>query len=450
MLITVAGAGAGKTTKMASRILDINVPVGKVVFCVAFTNAAADNIKSKLIKENGVMPDGIRVSTIHSFLYTELVQPYYHLLYGYRYKKISTIDLPPQPPYRRKEISELENNRLLHQTVIPERAKWVIHRKSKDTAQIKAMRAKIVAMFAGYCHKIIVDEAQDIDKDIYDVLIALDNVGVDVELYGDPKQDVKGHKCFRKLIDIYPHDVVYSSECHRSPQLHLDISNRLADIKEYQIADEDSCTGSITVLFENETDISTLIASGQFGLAYISRKNERFDTHVSFDDGNRFNTLRHHLDMAIKSKYGNDASDLEIKRVAHYTAKQMIAYVDGGAAINAVINKAIDDGCFDFERMRYAKIAESLKVSNQSGPGAIPVKSIEAIKGLEDKECLFILTTDLVPYLLGDKDDDNKNKHLLYVALTRSRDNLTVLVTKEVDSRYPRDRILNAFGPTVS
>ena len=49
MRIKVAGAGAGKTTKMAARILDIDIPIGRVVYCVAFTNAAADNIRSKLI-----------------------------------------------------------------------------------------------------------------------------------------------------------------------------------------------------------------------------------------------------------------------------------------------------------------------------------------------------------------------------------------------------------------
>ena len=238
MRIKVAGAGAGKTTKMAARILDIDIPIGRVVYCVAFTNAAADNIRSKLIEKNGMVPDNIKVSTIHSFLYSEFVQPYYHLLYGSKYRKISTIELPSQHTYRGKRISELEDMQLLHLTVIPQRAKWVVHRKSRDTARIRAMRAKVLAMFGGYCHKIIVDEAQDIDKDIRDVLVALDKAGIDIELCGDPKQDIKGHGCFRELIGMYPDEVAYSSECHRSPQLHLDVSNRLANEKERQIADD--------------------------------------------------------------------------------------------------------------------------------------------------------------------------------------------------------------------
>lgn len=47
MIVNVAGAGAGKTTKMADVILNHEIPEGKVVFCVAFTNAAADNIRKK-------------------------------------------------------------------------------------------------------------------------------------------------------------------------------------------------------------------------------------------------------------------------------------------------------------------------------------------------------------------------------------------------------------------
>lgn len=450
MRIKVAGAGSGKTTKMTAHILGIDIPVGKVVYCVAFTNAAADNIRSKLIEQTGMVPDNVKVSTIHSFLYSEFVQPYYHLLYGSRYKKISTINLPDQPACRRMRISELEDMQLLHVTAIPERAKWVVHKKTKDTARIRAMRDKVLAMFGGYCHKIIVDEAQDIDKDVRDVLLALDKVGIDIELCGDPKQDVQGRKCFRELIDKYQDDVTYSSECHRSPQLHLDISNRLADEKEKQVADEDICAGSMDVLFEKDEDVATLVVDGGFGLMYISKKNERFDTHASKDSNGGFVTLRHELEIAIKVKHGNDVTELEIKRASYYIAGQMISFVAGGGDVSRAIRSGISNGCYDYDKTRYARLAKALETGGEPASSAIVVRSIEAIKGLEHDRCLFILTMDLAPYLVGDKTDDNKTKHLLYVALTRSLDNLTVLVTKEVESRYSRKRIMDALGIDAS
>ena len=52
MRVFIAGAGAGKTTKMADLITDYKIPNGKIVFCIAFTNAAADNIRKKLVKNS--------------------------------------------------------------------------------------------------------------------------------------------------------------------------------------------------------------------------------------------------------------------------------------------------------------------------------------------------------------------------------------------------------------
>lgn len=445
MKIEVAGAGAGKTSRMASRVLDIDIPDGKIVYCIAFTNAAAENIRNKLIEQNGFLPNDIKVSTIHSFLYTEFIRPYYHLLYGSRYAKISTIKLASQPAFRRKKLSELDNIQVLHQTVIPERAKWVVYKKSNDNAQIKTMRTKIIAMFAAYCHKIIIDEAQDIDKHIRDILVELNRVNVDIELYGDPKQDIKGYGCFRELINKYPNSVSYNNECHRSPQLHLRLSNRLAQKNEQQVADVNNSVGSIKVLFESDLDISTFVSDDAFGLIYISKKNNRFDTHADMDKRKAIDTLRYELGIAIQEKNDTIKNDLEIKRIAYYLAGRMIELVSNGSAVNDVINACIADGYYDYDKVTYAKIAEALEVECPSGSDSIVVKSIEAVKGLEHEKCLFILTTDLAPYLIGDKIDDNKTKHLLYVALTRSLDSLTILVTTEVENRYTRKQILETF-----
>ena len=56
MKVNVAGAGAGKTTKMAELITALEIPEGKVVFCIAFTNAAATNIIEKVEEKLGAVP----------------------------------------------------------------------------------------------------------------------------------------------------------------------------------------------------------------------------------------------------------------------------------------------------------------------------------------------------------------------------------------------------------
>lgn len=180
-----------------------------------------------------------------------------------------------------------------------------------------------------------------------------------------------------------------------------------------------------------------------------AKKNNRFDTHASIDKRRAIDALRYELGIAIQEKNGTTATDLEIKRIAYYLAGQMLESASNGTTINDVITKGIYDGYYDYNNVTYAKIAEALKAGSSSESNSIVVSSIEAAKGLEHKKCLFILTIDLVPYLLGKKTDDNKTKHLLYVALTRSLDDLTILVTTEVEDRYTRKQILEAFeiGP---
>ena len=77
MRIIIAGAGSGKTTSMASIIAESakNRLPGKYYFCIAFTNNAVEHISSKLRElYHGEIPKYIKVMTIHSFLYQEVMR----------------------------------------------------------------------------------------------------------------------------------------------------------------------------------------------------------------------------------------------------------------------------------------------------------------------------------------------------------------------------------------
>ena len=83
MKITVAGAGAGKTTTMASKIVDALASIQDYqnIYCLAFSNAAVSRIKEKLAEYYTEVPSNIIVCTIHSFFYQEIISPYYFLLF---------------------------------------------------------------------------------------------------------------------------------------------------------------------------------------------------------------------------------------------------------------------------------------------------------------------------------------------------------------------------------
>src|SRR5690606_35166536 len=78
-----AGPGAGKTHWLVNHINHVVresqklSPVRKIA-CITYTNVAADEIIFRL----GNLTEFVESSTIHSFLYLNVVKPYCHLLKG--------------------------------------------------------------------------------------------------------------------------------------------------------------------------------------------------------------------------------------------------------------------------------------------------------------------------------------------------------------------------------
>lgn len=91
-----------------------------------------------------------------------------------------------------------------------------------------------------------------------------------------------------------------------------------------------------------------------------------------------------------------------------------------------------------FSSAQYARICNAMKLSACADSSGICVSSIEKIKGQEGYNCLFILTNDLASYLFQEKKENNKTKNKLYVALTRSLKDITLLITKEVEAKFEK------------
>lgn len=446
MKVNVAGAGAGKTTMMAELISEYDIPDGKIVFCIAFTKAAADNIIKKIEEKYGAIPSNIKISTIHSFLNQELIQPFYYFLFAKQFEQISIIDLPVDYKNKNAIITRLEEDNILHRTAIPERAKWIVYQKSGEGKKEKCIRQNLLNQFKGYCAAIFVDEAQDIGKDEKIILESLEKAGIEILLYGDPKQDVRGHNYFKEIVEKSL-GVKYIPDCHRCPQKHLEISNTLASEKEKQVADEDHVEGSIEVVYESDVDnVKTFLENGKYGLAYISKRNQRFETHEKNKTGERFETLRYEVHKAMVKKWSESESEIEIKRAAFHVTEKMLMSFDKGRDISAIIFEWVKEGAFNWlPERQYAQMAAAFRTQKRMTFDIPVVQSIEAVKGLEAERCLFIFTTDLAPYLFREKRDNNRTSNLLYVALTRSLDHLSILITKEVETKYTRAKINNYF-----
>lgn len=446
MIVNIAGAGAGKTTRMADLITEFSIPDGKIVFCIAFSNTATDNIAAKVSQKVGKVPYNIRISTIHSFLYQEFVLPFYSLLYGKHFKSLSAAELPDTFKYKAKKLSELEREDILHYTKIPEKAKWVADHKSGDTKAIKETRKNILSWFSSYCAAIFVDEAQDMSEDISATLTSLNKAGVNIILYGDPKQDIKGLGCFQKLAEESK-SITYIAECYRCPQKHLNISNMLATANEKQTAHGINSVGAIKLSFESDIDdIKEYVSLGDYGLCYISKKHPRFATHES-SNCNIIDTLYREIYQIMASKWFSKYTNIEINRAAYFVAERMQADYNASNNPSPAILRWVSNGTLPkLEKSQYAQICKILNTKEIANTQDVVVNSIESIKGLESSRCLFILTTDLAPYFFQEKVDNNKMRHMLYVALTRSSDYLEILITKETESSYSRKSIIDFFA----
>lgn len=442
MEINIAGAGAGKTTKMSEKIIFLRNQIDeeKKIFCVAFTNSAVDCIHKKLCEHYVRIPESIIVSTIHSFLYKELIKPYYHLLYGKKYENISIVELPQDVKYRNAKIKRLDDVNVLHQTAIPEHAKWILCKKSKDTKNIKEGRQLIKNAFSKYCGAICVDEVQDIDKHMQEIIEELSRMGIPMILMGDPKQDLKGFKCLRNLMSTYEQNVKYISECHRCPQLHLELSNRLVDENEKQKSEKKY--GQLLVYYESEIDCHTLIENKKYDLMYISKRQGVYETH-DYRKNNMRDNLAEELELLLFENHPS-RDTITVKKAAYYYAGKMLEkYRNTGKKSDAM---ALLGKHEKIDSKRYGIIINVFEDETTiKQKDKIYLKSIDYIKGMEGEKCLFILTNDLATHLFNDDTEINKTKNKLYVALTRSLNELSIYILKEVEDKYTKMKIQAFF-----
>lgn len=441
MRIIIAGAGSGKTTSMASIIAESakNRLPGKYYFCIAFTNNAVEHISSKLSElYYGEIPKYIKVMTIHSFLYQEVIKPYYFLLYGISYERVSLKSLGNNAKYHAKEVSDLEKNGALHVSAITQRAMWVLKGKSADKKVHKDKREHIIDVFSNYCNHIFVDEAQDIDDSTKQILEVLDAKGIDITAVGDPKQDLHGFGNLRLLSENNNAKVEYINHCYRCPMKHLKISNTIVEDNEIQNSDIEG--GLVKIRFETAiSDIGEYIKAEGFDLAYIVKRNYRFDTHASKEEG-VFDKL-YHLMLELIPRYF-EGSDLFLHRYSYWAANCFIEDTEKGKELARIVKKVFKR---NIERKEFAQIGALIN-NVQTNDANAQVSSIESIKGQEGDNCLFILSKDLASYLFLDKKDDNKMKAALYVALTRSRKDLTILLTTEAEEKYSKSFVKEYFS----
>lgn len=440
MRIVVAGAGAGKTTSMAKEVLKRyeEIENGKIIYVITYTNAARDHIRKKIIELRGSIPNQIKVETSHVFLLQEIIFPFNHLLYERSYTKTSIIALPSNHIYKANKLKELREHNIVHVEEVTKISKYVLAGKSSDRKMIKEKRKQVLVIIGRYLDSVFIDEVQDIDSNVARIIEVFYHNNLNLFLVGDPKQDLRGRNELRKMIEKYNQYVEYKSENYRCPISHVNFTNKYVIEEERQDC-QTTELGNIEYLFEADINTSEFIKNGNFDYMYIYQKNERFITNGK--EKNEFvNLLKYELKRLIqKSQYSENQVE-KIIYILNKSIQDKINSIDNWRIINR-LGELLSLKLTKEDKARMFKVLDLNRIKNEAA--GIVVDSIDKVKGLEGEKCLFILSTELAEYFFKIKKDQNKMSNYLYVALTRSKKELVILITKEVEEMYTRDWINN-------
>ena len=443
--VQIAGAGAGKTYSLAEKVLMCyeNKKDDKVIYVIAFTNDAKINILRRMCElNNGQIPANICIETIHSFLLNELLYPFSKYYFGRAYSKATSMKLPTKPQLQRYQIKKLNEIGIIHNSQVFNKAKQMIVCRKGETNAVCNKKKTIIEYLQASIGALFIDEAQDLDED---ALALFETLAESIYLYivGDPKQAIKYPHAFRNFTErVLQNNVVFqmlpfNTVTRRIPECHLRISNLFCPSSEEQTTISD-VEGKVFYMFSSDENFLELykLYQARNALIYIRQETEIFSTQNYSSNFSLEESICEKLLEKVDSKYDKDAYLKTIEKyLINITLKK-----DAKKAIQSFTKKFQ----IGLEKNEYAKLINDLTFEDTSKK--IQVKSIDKVKGLENELCMFIIDNALLEYLFKNKLDVNKEMMRLYVALTRSKSDLILVVDESSLKKKNRKQIDAEFG----
>ena len=228
---------------------------------------------------------------------------------------------------------------------------------------------------------------------------------------GDPNQDLWGANQYTEFIShvksTYNMDPILKLESRRVPQKVIPICNKILD-QPYQISSLNPEVGTIEFLFASElseNENSFLAENNTFSLIkantgnYVTQSETRISLPIEFQE------------ILINQFKGYDRDALILMTIESIKREGLATFLNKRA--------------INLDKTTYAKVAKQF---NKPEIGAISIRSIHKLKGLEADNVYFLVCNSLLEILLGRKNEHNKESNLLYVALTRTRRNLLLII----------------------
>ena len=443
--VQIAGAGAGKTYGLASQIVQRSSAVQehRIIFAITYTNSAKYNIIKGLIEQIGVVPENIRVLTVHSFLLEMIIFPYSKFIFGQSYNRAVSIPLPSDLRYKNAKLKRLNEYKIIHNEQVFKKAHMILNRKGK-TKSVKAKIEIVLHHILASIDSIFVDEAQDLDDDALSVFQFLSEKGLYVYLVGDPKQAIKYPKSFEDFCCSIESRKVKSfsildnnNESRRVPENHLKLSNNFCKMAQKQTSLNEKL-GLLSYIFVDDTKFPTLYEYWKSNecLIYINKRNQVFETH----------TIKHKIYIPesvterMKESFNHHVYEFNI-----WIESIIIEIEENSKKMKqkVVLKHFQEKYGIILEKNEWAEMNEML-TTDYCNP-QYNVSSIDRVKGLEAETCVFIIDNSMMEYLTGINKNRNKESNKLYVALTRSMNNLVFAVDRERISCMTKSEIQEWF-----
>lgn len=421
--VQIAGAGAGKTYGLAELICNSKIEEGKNIYAITYTNYAKRNIENKILEQNGYIPDNVKISTIHTFLLNEIIYPYSSYILNKKLNKATSISLPNDKKIKNSKMSQLEKHGIVHNEKVFNIAKQIIVGNKKQTKREKARRKLVINHFIASISSIYIDEAQDLDNDIFEIIkiLALNNVYV--YMVGDPKQALRNTEVFLNFTNEVRHKQVINIEIQsnnnitrRLPKEVVKITNLYCPEDQKQKSTSD-VKGNISYIYTDDDNFDNVFENmkEKKGLIYTRKKEEDFDTKQ--EKNIMTITLKNVL---LEKKPEQDDEDAFL----YEKEKEIEEILDNGK--NLKLN-FLDKYDIRLPANEFYNLINQIDNNKK-----YKVKSIDKVKGLENENCMFIINDSMLRYLLKINTEKNKELNYLYVALTRTKRNLILgIYTKE-------------------
>lgn len=460
--IQIAGAGAGKTFNMAKKIVEsYDAGNHKSIFAITYTNSAAKEISDSIIKILEFLPDTIKVQTVHAFLLNEIIYPYSPFVLGETYTNSSRCQLVSENPNgrtkterekqieRRSKIKALKEKGIMHVEETYSAAWRIVDEAhSKHTSKLKKKKVRRVLEILSCCiETIFLDESQDLDATALKIFKELGEKSVNIYMVGDPKQAIKHPNSLNEflkgnknndLVKILPNN----NTSRRVPANVLNLSNRF-------------CPRG-----QNQTSLSETVGR----LCYISSDDVAYDELLNhcIQSGGLVSIYQKTGDYSTRSAHSKPEFDPDIETllIDHNkgidqelligAARTWLGNIVSTNSMSKSISIFIKTFNIPYSRKTYAQLCQAITSyeSSKENSAKYAISSIYRTKGLEHHVCILVLTPSIHRYLMK-KDIKNSEKYnkmwnMVYVALTRTKENLIIAVDKEVMTQaYSYDTIIS-------